>query len=71
MMRYVDGAQRGWGSWVAATELGKKKKTRYGLRLCMTRLRLGGRVTDHREWLGSNAQENNREQCQDVESIQK
>lgn len=26
MMRYVDGAQRGWGSWVAATELGKKKK---------------------------------------------
>lgn len=25
MMRYVDGAQRGWGSWIAATELGKKK----------------------------------------------
>lgn len=55
---------RGNGIW-------QKKKTRYGLRLCMTRLRLGGRVTDHREWLGSNAQENNREQCQDVESIQK
>lgn len=25
VMRYVDGAQRGWGSWIAATELGKKK----------------------------------------------